>query len=198
MSDVFRTTAYPIDKIFLERWSPRAFDASAIPINDLLTMFDAARWAPSAFNAQPWRFLYAMRDDPCWLQFVDLLIPFNASWAKNASALVYVLSDTIVVKGDLPLISHTHSFDAGAAWAFLALQGRSLGYDCHGMSGVDFPRARVELNLPDRLRIEAAVAIGRRADKSSLAESLHAREVPSNRKPIDEVVFHGCLPAISP
>ena len=193
MSTASRTTTYPIERLFLERWSPRAFDASSIPENDLFTMFEAARWAPSAFNAQPWRFLYAMRDDPYWTHFLSFLIPFNATWARNASALVYVLSETLILTGDELTPSHSHSFDAGAAWALLALQAKSLGYDSHGMSGIDFARARVELGIPGRLRIEAAVAIGRRADRSSLPETLRAREGPSNRKPIGELVFHGRL-----
>jgi nitroreductase len=176
-----------------DKQSPRAFDASSIPENDLFTMFEAARWAPSAFNAQPWRFLYAMRDDPYWTHFLSFLIPFNASWARNASALVYVLSETLILTGGELTPSHSHSFDAGAAWALLALQAKNLGYDSHGMSGIDFAQARAELSIPGRLRTEAAVAIGRRADGSSLPETLRAREGPSNRKPIEELVFHGRL-----
>ncbi len=112
MSTASRTPTYPIARLFLERWSPRAFDASSIPENDLFTMFEAARWAPSAFNAQPWRFLYAMRDDPYWAHFLSFLIPFNASWARNASALVYVLSETLILTGGELTPSHSHSFDA--------------------------------------------------------------------------------------
>ena len=193
VSEGYRKAAYPILKLFLQRWSPRAFDGSPMLARDLFTMFEAARWAPSGFNSQPWRFLYALRDDPYWERFLGLLIPFNISWARNASALIYVLSQTSIANGDDLLPSHSHSFDAGAAWAFLALQARSLGYDSHGMSGVDFARARIELAIPDSLRIEAAVAIGRQGNPSSLPESLRAREVPSDRKPLDHMVFHGQL-----
>ena len=122
----------PVDPLFLERWSPRAFDGSEMPEEDLLTLFEAARWAPSAFNSQPWRFLYARRGDADWERFLGLLIPWNQSWAHSASALVYILSDTLPFtdKAGEPATSHTHSYDSGAAWACLALQASR-----HGLSG---------------------------------------------------------------
>ena len=181
-----RTVTRAVDPLFLERWSPRAFDSSPIPQADLDTLFDAARWAPSAFNYQPWRFLYAHRDSADWTRFLGVLLPFNQSWVQHAGALVYILSDTLTAApgSDDFKPSHSHSFDAGAAWALLALQATRLGYHTHAMSGVDFDAARAELAVPDRFRIEAAVAIGRMGDKSALPEALQAREVPSDRKDI--------------
>ena len=157
-----RKAHHPVAPIFLDRWSPRAFDASVMPDADLLTIFEAARWAPSSFNAQPWRFLYAKREDADWERFLDLLIPFNQGWAHSASVLIYILSDSQMemVPGQ-PKASHSHSFDAGAAWACLALQATMMGYHAHGMVGVDFDRARAELKVPDRYRFEAAAVIGR-------------------------------------
>ncbi len=188
-----RAATRAVDALFLERWSPRAFDASTIPHEDLETLFDAARWAPSAFNAQPWRFLYAHRDGADWPLFLGLLLPFNAAWAAQAGALVFILSDTLIeLPGkEAPQPSGTHSFDTGAAWALLALQATRLGYHSHGMAGFDHERARTELAVPDRFRIEAAVAIGRLADKSVLPEALQAREQPSGRKEPDEFAFAG-------
>ncbi|MCI4590456.1 nitroreductase family protein [Sphingobium sp. BYY-5] len=188
-----RAVTRAVDSLFLERWSPRAFDASALPQGDLDTIFDAARWAPSAFNYQPWRFLYAHRDGADWDRFLGGLLPFNQSWAQNASVIVYVLSDTQMAApgSEEYKPSHSHSFDAGAAWALLALQATRLGYHSHGMSGVDFDAARKELGVPERFRIEAAVAIGRLADKSILPETLQAREAPSGRKPVEEFAFAG-------
>lgn len=182
-----------VDPLFLERWSPRAFDGSAIPQADLDTIFDAARWAPSAFNYQPWRFLYAHRDDANWDRFLSVLIPFNQDWVRNAGAIVFVLSDTLsAAPGSTDYKpSHSHSFDAGAAWAILALQATRLGYHTHGMTGVDFDAARKELGVPDRFRIEAAVAIGKQGDKSILPEGLAKGEQPSGRKPIEEFAFAG-------
>jgi len=192
-----RQPAHPADPLFLDRWSPRAFDAAPMPEADLHILFEAARWAPSAFNSQPWRFLYARRDDPAWPLFLSLLIPWNQGWAHSASALVYILSDTLPFTGKdgAPAASHTSSFDAGAAWACLALQATKLGYQAHGMSGIDLDRARAELRVPERFRIEAAAAIGRLGDPATLSEKLRAREVPSDRRPLADTVFHGRFPA---
>ena len=192
-----RQPDHPIDPLFLDRWSPRAFDGSDIPDEDLLTIFEAARWAPSAFNSQPWRFLYAKAGDSNWQRFLSLLIPWNQRWAHSASVLVYILSDTLpfVDKAGEPATSHTHSFDTGAAWVCLALQATRMGYHAHGMSGVDFERARTELAVPERFRIEAAAVIGRIGDPAILDEKLRARETPSSRKPLAEFIHAGNFPS---
>jgi nitroreductase len=190
-----RQPDHPIDPLFLERWSPRAFDGSDIPDADLMTMFEAARWAPSAFNAQPWRFLYAKRGDENWQRFLGLLIPWNQNWAQSASVLIYFLSDSLMeTKPGVASPSHSHSFDTGAAWGSLALQATRLGYHAHGMSGVEFDRARLELGVPDRFRIEAAAVIGRIGDPATLDEKMRAREVPSQRKPVSDLAFRGNFP----
>lgn len=192
-----RKPDHPIDPLFLERWSPRAFDGSDMPDADLLSLFEAARWAPSAFNSQPWRFLYARRGDGDWERFLDLLVPFNRSWAQSASVLVYILSDTLPFTDKAtgePAGSRTHSYDAGAAWVCLALQASLMGYQAHGMSGVDFERAREALGVPERYRIEAAAVVGRIGDPATLPDKLRAREVPSGRKPVEELVFKGGWP----
>jgi nitroreductase len=191
-----RLPDHPVDPLFLERWSPRAFDESDLPNEDLLTIFEAARWAPSAFNSQPWRFLYAHRGDENWDRFLGLLIPWNQSWAHSASVLVYILSDRTPMtdKAGEPATSHTHSFDAGAAWVSLALQATRMGYHAHGMSGVDFDRARIELSIPERYRVEAAAVIGRIGDPSILSERLQAREMPSSRNRVGDFAFRGGFP----
>jgi nitroreductase len=188
-----RRADHPVDPLFLERWSPRAFDGSDLPDEDLLTFFEAARWAPSAFNSQPWRFLYAKRGDADWDRFLGLLIPWNQSWANSASVLVYILSDSTPMtdKAGEAAHSHSHSFDAGAAWLSLALQATRMGYHAHGMSGVDFDRVRTELAVPERFRVEAAAAIGRIGDPAGLPERMRAREMPSDRKPVGEFAFRG-------
>ena len=185
-----RETDTALDPLFLNRWSPRAFDGSVMAADDLRTILDAGRWAPSSFNYQPWRFLYATRDDAAnWARFLDLLIPFNAIWAKEASVLLFILSETTMGSPDKP--SHSHSFDAGAAWSAVALQSTLIGYHAHGMVGIDMDKARTELSVPDGFRIEAAVAIGRMGDPASLPEKLQAREEPSNRKPLEEIAYSG-------
>lgn len=182
-----RTPQAPVDRLFLDRWSPRAFDASAISETDRDTLFEAARWAPSAFNAQPWRLLYAQRDDANWTRFLDLLVPANQAWAKNASLLIFFVS--AATSRGKP--SHTHSYDTGAAWLSLALQAEKLGLRAHGMSGVDFDAARTALSVPDDFRIEAAAAVGRQADPSTLPENLRGNERPSDRRPLAEIAFSG-------
>ncbi|HYD36128.1 MAG TPA: nitroreductase family protein [Allosphingosinicella sp.] len=194
MSD--RQPDHRVDSLFLERWSPRAFDGFEMPEADLLIMFEAARWAPSAFNSQPWRFLYARRGERDWERFLSLLIPWNQSWARTASALVCILSDTLPFtdKAGEPASSHTHSYDSGAAWACFALQASLIGYQAHGMSGVDFEKARDELGVPERYRIEAAAVVGRVGDPAILPERLRAREMPSGRKAVSELAFRGGWP----
>src|ERR1700677_133161 len=108
-----RIAEYPIDNFLLQRWSPRAFTPESIPEQDLLSLFEAAKWAPSSYNNQPWRFLYARRETASWPLFLDLLVPFNQSWAKNASVLILVISNKKFDHDGNPSI--THSFDAGAA-----------------------------------------------------------------------------------
>jgi nitroreductase len=194
-----RVPDHPVDRLFLERWSPRAFDGSEIPEDDLLAMFEAARWAPSAFNSQPWRFLYARRGHPDWERFLGLLIPWNQGWAHSASALVYILSDSLPFtdkKTGEPQPSTTHSFDAGAAWACLALQASLMGYLAHGMSGIQYELARSELRIPERFALNAACAIGRIGDPARLDEKLRAREFPSGRKGVEELAFAGNFPDI--
>ena len=187
---------HPVDPIFTTRWSPRAFDRSVIPDADLKTIFEAARWAPSAFNYQPWRLLYARRESVDWDRFLSLLIPWNQSWAQNASVLIYICSDTVMeMKPGQTSYAHTHSFDAGAAWASMALQATMLGYHAHGMAGVDWDRAREELKVPDRFRIDAACVIGRTGSLDLLDEKNRAREKPSDRRPITEIAFAGDFPA---
>jgi nitroreductase len=192
-----RQSDHPIDPLFLERWSPRAFDGSEVPDADLMAMFEAARWAPSAFNSQPWHFLYAKRGDADWERFLSLLIPFNRGWAQSASVLVYIVSDTLPFTdrktGD-PAPSTTHSFDAGAAWACLALQATRMGYHAHGMSGIQFDLAPAELGLPERYRLDAACVIGRLGDPAQLDEKQRAREFPSDRRPVADFVHRGGFP----
>ena len=188
-----RTPSHPVDPIFVRRWSPRAFDTSPMSRADLMTMLEAARWAPSAYNIQPWRFIYALRGDESWQDFVDLLDPSNASWAARASALVFVVSDRLTpARGSGSATpSRTHQFDTGAAWAHLALQATMLGYQAHAMAGIHYDAVRERLVVPESFQIEIAVAIGRRASPETLPEELQARELPSDRLPLAGLAFAG-------
>lgn len=190
-----RIADYPIDPIHLTRWSPRAFDGSTITEEQLMTLFEAARWAPSSGNAQPWRFVYALRETPAWDRLFDLLLPMNRGWAQHASALFYVLSDTLIVPpGKTELVpSPTHSFDSGAAWAALAFEATRMGLYTHGIAGFDRARAIEMLDAGERFRVEAAITVGRIGDPATLPEMLRAREFPSSRRPLSESVFEGSM-----
>jgi len=192
-----RTADHAIDPLFLERWSPRAFTNEIISEAELKALFEAARWAPSSYNSQPWRFIYARRGTAHWQTLLGLLNEFNQSWAKNAAALVVIVSkETMAVPGKAEEVpSHSHSFDAGAAWANLALQAVRLGWQAHGMVGFDRQRALSELKVPAGYRVEAAVAIGKPGDKAQLPEALQARETPSQRNPISATAFEGAFGA---
>lgn len=186
-----RESQYPIDPIFLDRWSPRAFTGEVIAESDLLTILDAAHWAPSSSNQQPWRFVYTLQGTDDWDKFVDLLVESNQEWAKNASALIFVVSRDF--NGDLSegRKSYTHSFDAGAAWGHLAMQAKLSGFYAHGMGGIKHDQIRETFAIPEGYRVEAGVAVGRLADKSVLPERYRDREFPSQRKPLSDVAFRG-------
>ena len=188
-----RQPEHPIDSIFLARWSPRAFAPDTITEEELLGLFEAARWAPSSYNSQPARFIYGRRGTPAFDALLGLLIPFNQSWAKQASALVFVLSNSLMRPPgqDKDVPSHSHSFDAGAAWMSFALQAQMRDWYTHGMVGLDFDRAFADLDVPQGYRVECAIAVGRIGDKASLPEGLQAREQPSDRKPMSALAMEG-------
>jgi nitroreductase len=192
-----RRADYPVDKLFLDRWSPRAFTGEEMSEHDLMTILEAGRWAPSSYNSQPWRFIYGRRGTPHFDKILSFLIEFNQSWAKNASVLiVLVSSSTMLPPGkDAPVPSHSHSMDAGAAWENMALQATLLGYHAHGMVGFDMERAFAELGVPQGFRVEQAIAIGRRGDKSLLPEGVAARENPSDRLPLSVIAMEGTFKA---
>jgi len=184
-----RTAGHPVDKLFLDRWSPRAMTGDAIPQEELMVLFEAARWAPSSYNNQPWRILYAHRDSEHWPLFFNLLVEFNQSWVKDAGVLLLFVSRTHFDFNGEPSV--THSFDTGAAWENLALQGWLKGLVVHGMQGFDFERARIELNIPEGFQVEAMAAIGKPADPATLSNDLRAKETPSDRRPLEQTICEG-------
>lgn len=177
-----------VDRIFIERWSARAMSGQPIDNVQLWSLFEAARWAPSSYNEQPWRFLYAHRGSPEWNVFFDLLVPFNQSWCKNAAVLMVIISDTRSSQGGT---NSCASFDTGAAWQNLALQGSMMGLVVHGMGGFNHQKAREVLNIPDHCTVEAMVAIGMPGSIDELPEYMQTMEKPSDRKPIKQMVAEG-------
>jgi len=188
-----RKTEYGINDIFLKRYSPRALSGEAISQEELMTLLEAARWAPSSYNAQPWRFIYAMRDTPEFENMFSLLVEFNQSWCKNASALVTVVSRKNFEHNNK--LSATHSFDSGAAWENLALQAQTMGLVAHGMEGFDYAMAKEKLGVPDDYSIEMMFAVGKHGKIEDLPENLRADETPNDRKPLEEIIFEGKFPS---
>ncbi len=190
--DPYRKTEHYIDELFVKRWSPRAMSGEQIEMETLMTLFEAARWAPSSNNNQPWRFLFARRETELWPLFFDLLTESNRIWAYRAAVLIVVVSKTTFDLNDKP--SRTHTFDTGAAWENLALQGALKGLVVHGMQGFDYDRAKVTLRIPDGYQVEAMIAIGRHGLKEELPEHLREREFPSDRKELADVIAEGSFP----
>jgi nitroreductase len=184
-----RKAEYAVLPLIINRWSPRALSGESISETDLMSLFEAARWAPSSFNNQPWRFIYARRETPDWDRMFKLMNPTNQSWAKNAAVLILVISHNYFEYNGKN--SRTHSLDTGAATENLALQAFSMGLVCHGMEGFDYDKARKEFNIPDAYTIEALYAIGKRGDVENLDPELQEKEHPSDRKRVVEFVFEG-------
>ncbi len=188
-----RTPDHPVEPLFVDRWSPRSFTGEPVPDAVLASAFEAARWAPSASNVQPWRFLIARHGDAHWDAFVSLLAPRNALWASRASALIVVLSELKLERRGAIVDNVSHSFDAGAAWTNFAHQALLLGWHTHGIGGFDRDAARALLAVPDEFAIETIVALGRQGALDTLHADFHAGESPSTRRPIAETVFAGRL-----
>jgi nitroreductase len=184
-----RKADFPIEPLLLDRWSPRAMSGEEISREELMRLFEAARWAPSSFNAQQWGALYARRGTELWQTFLELLAEGNKTWAKNAAALVVFFSRKKFDYNDEPSV--THSYDCGAAWENFALQGFQEGLMVHGMEGFDYERARTELRIPGEFRVEAMAAVGRPGPKELLPEKLQARESPNDRRKLSESIFEG-------
>jgi nitroreductase len=184
-----REAEHEVDELFLDRWSPRAMSGEPVTEKELLTLFEAARWAPSSFNNQPWRILYARRDTEHWPVFLGLLVEGNRAWAKDGAALLLFVSKETFDHNSKPY--PTHSFDTGAAWENLALQATLGGLVAHGMQGFDYERARTELNIPEGFRVEAMAVVGRPGNPASLPEKMRERETPSGRKPLSEITREG-------
>lgn len=184
-----RKPNFPIHPLLLNRWSPRSMTGEEISDAELMPLFEAARWAPSSYNNQPWRFLYAKRHTPEWDVFYDLMVPGNQEWTKNAAVLLVMISKMNFDYNGKP--ARTHSFDAGSAWMSLALEGTHRGLVVHGMEGFDYDKAKKTLEIPDEYSVEAMAAIGRRAPKENLPEKLQKNEVPGPRRPLEEIIMKG-------
>ena len=182
-----RNPDYPIHPLILNRWSPRAMTGEPLSDEELMPLFEAARWAPSSYNGQPWRILYVRRETPYWDRLFDLLIDFNKEWCSKAAVLGLFFSRTTFERNNKPSI--THAFDAGAAWENMCLEGTSRGLVVHGMEGFDY--AKAHLLIPSDHEVHAMFAVGKRGEKSSLSPALQEKETPGPRRKIAEFAREG-------
>ena len=186
-----RHADHPIADQFLNRWSPRAFSDATMTSVDVLTLLEAARWAPSANNFQPWRFVWGLRGDAGFDGIAASLVPFNLSWAGKAAALIVVASKTTVPKDGSEVPNGYHAFDAGAGWAQLALQAHLNGFFAHGMAGFDHGILAGNVNLPADHVFHAVVAVGRHGNPDNLPDALRSREYPNGRVALTDLAHHG-------
>ena len=184
-----RKSDYPINPLILNRWSPRSMTGETLRDDDIMSLFEAARWAPSSYNNQPWRFIYAKRNTKHWDRFLNLLVEGNKIWAKNAALLVVVISRKNFEFNEKPAI--THQFDAGSAWENLSLEASSRGIVAHGMQGFDYKKAGVDLGIPPDFEVMAMIAIGKKGSKEILPPELQEKEKLTDRKPLKEIIMEG-------
>jgi nitroreductase len=185
--DNIRKAKYNIQPFFLNRWSPRAFSNEPIHYKDIMAIIEAAHWAPSCFNEQPWRFIIADNKEKLE-QFHSFITEKNMRWVINAPVIIAVLSKrTFDYNGkDNPW----SSFDAGTAWGYMTIEALHRGLYTHAMGGFSKTKAREILQLPDEIDIITVVAVGKMGNKERLVDELKEQEKPSVRKEIESLIIN--------
>ncbi len=184
-----RKSTYQINPLILNRWSPRSMTFEELDNEEIMSLFEAARWAPSSYNNQPWRFIYAKRNTEHWDRLFNLLAEGNRAWAKNSALLVVVISRKNFEYNEKP--ARTHQFDTGSAWENLALEAFSRGIVAHGMQGFDYDKARIDLEIPIHFEVMAMIAIGKKGSRENLPPELQEKEKLTDRKPLKDIVMEG-------
>ena len=181
---------HPIEEVLRRRWSPRAFAPVVADREKLLRLFEAARWAPSSNNEQPWRYVIATADEPALLDAARSVLSPSNVWATKVPILVCVVARTAWTKDGTP---NRHGiYDTGQATGHLLVQATALGLFCHQMAGFDVEKARQVFAVPEGHEPVAMMAIGYYGDPSTLEEQRRQQEVaPRTRRPISEFVFSG-------
>lgn len=188
-----RKADFPIDAQFTERWSPRAYTGEPVSETEIMSMLEAARWAPSSNNAQPWRFALVLRNDPQWDALFATLNPNNQIWAGKAGAMVAIASYQLAAKvGTSELAPNgMHAFDTGAAWAYMAMQAHLSGFALHGIGGFNKEAGAQVLGLPAEHTLHMLATVGKRGDAAMLPDALREREAPNPRKPLSALAKRG-------
>ncbi len=182
---------FTVHELVRNRWSPRAFADEPIPQDVLQSLFEAARWAPSSNNEQPWAYLVAAKSDKeNFDKILSVLVEFNVSWAKDAPVLAIAVSELAFAKNNTP--NRNAQYDTGAATAWLSVEATARGLFVHQMAGFDPDKARQVFAIPVGWDAIAAIAIGYPGDPDSLPQRLKERELaPRTRKPLSKFVMSG-------
>lgn len=184
-------TKYPVAEVIAKRWSPRAFMERDIERQKVVSLFEAAKWAPSAFNEQPWRFIAADKSNPEeYKKMLSCLVTSNQEWAKRAPLLIIAVAKKNSSYNGKPNRWALH--DCGLALENLLLEATDLGLAAHPMAGFSVDAVRTNYSVPDDFEPIAAVAVGYQAEADVLEGTLKERELEEReRRPLDETVFHG-------
>ena len=184
-------TAVPVHELIQERWSPRAFNGAPISKETLTKLFEAARWASSRFNSQPWRFIVASNDDAeAFEKLASCLFDGNYAWASKSSAIVAVIASLKGKPDSDP--NPAFMYDVGLAVGQLVLEATANDLVVHQMAGIDRGKIKERFNVPDDHAIICCLAIGEIGEAANLSETLQEREAaPRARKPLSEFVFSG-------
>lgn len=177
---------HDILELIKERWSPRAFSQESIEYEDILATLEAARYAPSCFNEQPWRFVLATEPEEL-SKMQSILNEENLEWAQHAPVLILILSKNIWAFNGKE--NYWHMFDAGTAWGYLSLEAQRRGLITHAMGGYNRKKARELYNIPDEYSIIAVVAVGKMGNPDNLSPRNKEREKPAQRNALAEILF---------
>jgi nitroreductase len=190
-------TQYSVHELIRSRWSPRAYADRFVEQDKLLSLLEAARWAPSSFNHQPWRFIVATKDNPTeYNRLLSILVEFNQGWAKNAPVLILAVAKLHFDDGKL----NRHAFhDTGLALENLVIQATALGLSTHQIAGFQVDQAREQYEIPSEYEPATVITVGYAGDPQSLPDGLKERELaPRVRKPLKEIVFTQKWENVSP
>lgn len=173
----------------LSRWSPRAYSDKPVSGEDLKRVFEAARWAASSSNEQPWRFLVGTKGSETYEKIGAALVPFNQQWALKAPVLILGIAKKKFAKNDSPNGYAAH--DLGQATAYLVLEATALGLQAHQMAGFDQAKAREAFGISEDYLLGSVTALGYQGDPASLTNENHrtSEEAKRNRKPLEEFVL---------
>lgn len=182
-----RIPEYKVLNLIINRHTSRAMSGEEISDQELMSLFEAAKWAPSSFNSQPWRFIYVKKDSPKWSETLNIIDPYNQIWAKNGSVLILAISYKYFNYNKK--ISNTHALDTGSATQNMLLQGHYMGLLVNAIAGFDYEKAKELFKINDDYEIHAMYVVGYPGDINTLPEKLQLKETKSNRKKINEFVF---------